>query len=83
MSPFTTPNNRFRPVLIQPVLLTFVAVSIPAFDRAAQTEEPSVERRAQLEGDDWFQPEADAELLKRVLDEKHVSDRWIYNDLDA
>jgi serine protease Do len=33
--------------------------------------------------DDWFRPEAEPLSLKGTLSEGHVSDRWIYHDLDV
>ncbi|NNJ27522.1 Trx7/PDZ domain-containing (seleno)protein [Alienimonas chondri] len=53
--------------------------STVAPEALAQETETQLDRDAE----DWFQPEADPQTLKRALGDDAVSERWIYHDLDA
>lgn len=79
-----TPKPRTLLPLGRPIVPTLALVlTFGAHRDAMPDERPSAEEGAQDASEDWFRPEADPRALKRLLEDTHVSDRWIYHDLDA
>jgi hypothetical protein len=78
MSPRALTKMRF--FRCQSILLTFATALVCGLHFAAGAEVPPPAEQA---SEDWFRPEDEPQSLKRVLAEGHVTDRWIYHDLDA
>lgn len=72
---------RFFPNLLQTTLAASVVCMSLEFHAVVDAEETSPPERRKSE--DWFRPEAGPNSLKRALKDDVVTDRWIYNDLDA